>query len=345
MAKATAERVATVGLAVAMTAGLLTSMWLVAAPAAQAASSCTGPSGVTNVSYTAVGVSGTRTIDSLGQNSAPPPVYPGDTVTAHFTVPAQCANEQVSIATYKTTTAQYNAGESQTLSASQTGTFAAGSYSLTAELPGPPGLLTFGPSSMEGALVAQAGDYLSVGYDFTIPGAHPDTTVTILHPVMTFPYRCAANGPVVGSFEPTLPDLTSIDDPAGSSNWFPSGDQNSSLVYQGVISVPDVCHGGQIYLNYSGSFGATFSAQISATIPGGVHFRFHYRDPRAEGHGNVDCADASAPLANSAVCGASWSSTNGVTSTTNYQIDFVTGPVNSTIPPAYDARKIDWTNG
>jgi hypothetical protein len=38
--------------------------------------------------------------------------------------------------------------------------------------------------------------------------------------------------------------------------WYPSGDQHSALVYQGSVSVPNVCGGGQVRLNKGGTFTA-----------------------------------------------------------------------------------------
>jgi hypothetical protein len=42
-------------------------------------------------------------------------------------------------------------------------------------------------------------------------------------------------------------------------NWYPSGDQSSSLVYQGSISVPDVCNGGDVSFQNGGTFTASVS--------------------------------------------------------------------------------------
>ena len=40
-------------------------------------------------------------------------------------------------------------------------------------------------------------------------------------------------------------------------DWYPSGDQSSSLVYQGSITVPDLCNGGDVDLARGGTFTAT----------------------------------------------------------------------------------------
>jgi hypothetical protein len=46
-----------------------------------------------------------------------------------------------------------------------------------------------------------------------------------------------------------------------NKDWYPSGDQHSSLVYQGTITMPDLCGGGRVRLDKGG----TFSADISAS--------------------------------------------------------------------------------
>jgi hypothetical protein len=43
------------------------------------------------------------------------------------------------------------------------------------------------------------------------------------------------------------------------SAWHPSGDQHSPLVYQGSVSVPDVCAGGQVRLDKGGTFTASIT--------------------------------------------------------------------------------------
>ena len=41
--------------------------------------------------------------------------------------------------------------------------------------------------------------------------------------------------------------------------WYPSGDQSSSLVCKGSISVPDVCNGGKVCFQDGGTFTAAIS--------------------------------------------------------------------------------------
>ena len=50
-----------------------------------------------------------------------------------------------------------------------------------------------------------------------------------------------------------MPDATYT---APDSQWYPSGDQHSSLVYQGSISAPNLCGGGKLRLDKGGAFSA-----------------------------------------------------------------------------------------
>jgi hypothetical protein len=43
------------------------------------------------------------------------------------------------------------------------------------------------------------------------------------------------------------------------SKWYPSGDQRSSLVYQGSAATPDACNGGLVRLDKGGTFSAGVS--------------------------------------------------------------------------------------
>jgi hypothetical protein len=88
---------------------------------------------------------------------------------------------------------------------------------------------------------------------------------------VTFQYTCVS-GPGSGSFVVSIPDET-YSDPQNSAAWYPSGDQNSALVYQGSSPVPNVCSGGVVRLQKGG----TFSTIISSTDhTDKVTIRWHY---------------------------------------------------------------------
>jgi len=161
-------------------------------------------------------------------------------------------------------------------------------------------------SSAEGSIKIASGDYVAAGYQFTIPGNHPATTVLVAEATVTITGPCS-NG---GSDALTIPLAAGpYGDPLNSSAWYPNGPlgQDDPASYQGSVTA-SVC-GGSGTLNASA--GAVFSAEVEADQTAApIHIRFHYRDPNAKGHGNVDCQTASSPPAS--VCGASWSGTQSL---------------------------------
>jgi hypothetical protein len=129
---------------------------------------------------------------------------------------------------------------------------------------------------MEGNLPIAAGSTVEAGYDFTMPGSHPDAHVTVTNGTVTVQVTCPDNS--VHPLTIALPTQT-YDDSVNSSAWLPSGDQNSPLVYQGS-AVSSVCgtetgHASQ---------GATFTAEVcSDDAINKVNVRFHYSDDSAGG--------------------------------------------------------------
>jgi len=102
------------------------------------------------------------------------------------------------------------------------------------------------------------GATLAAGYDFTLPGNHNTLTMTVSAAKVTFPVAC------VSAAAPSQPTLTvNLKDQAytiTNDQWYPSGDQSSPLVYQGSVTVPDLCGGGTISLAKGGTFTATLGA-------------------------------------------------------------------------------------
>ncbi len=128
-----------------------------------------------------------------------------------------------------------------------------------------------GPQAMEGDLKVAPGTSLLVGYDFTIPGNHPEATVSFLDGSVTFQATCES-GSAQGTIVVPLA-AASYTDPQDSSAWYPSGDQHSASVYQGSTSIPDLCDGGIVRLKQGG----TLTATIASTDPSHkVNVRWHY---------------------------------------------------------------------
>jgi hypothetical protein len=118
-----------------------------------------------------------------------------------------------------------------------------------------PNSLTMGPQAMEGDLKVSPGTTLEAGYDFTVPGNHASFPLTVNNPQVIFAVRCVSGAtPSAATFTVTMPTQTYS---VTNDQWYPSGDQHSPLVYQGSITVPDLCGGGQLRLNQGGTFTAT----------------------------------------------------------------------------------------
>ena len=122
-----------------------------------------------------------------------------------------------------------------------------------------PGPVSMGPQAMEGNLQVAPGATLKAGYDFTIPGDNNPVTVTFTNPEVTFTNVKCASGTVPTTNTITVPMPTQTYTSTNGGQWFPSGDQSSSLVYQGSIPVPDVCNGGKVSFQKGGTFTATIS--------------------------------------------------------------------------------------
>jgi hypothetical protein len=310
------KKVAIGSSAVVMAAALSFSVpWTAAASAATNSSPCAKSAGVQNVTYTITTPNHTvTTVTELKGNVA----Y-GDTVTANFGVPAGCAGEQVSLASYDSGFPITDLADQQ-LYSSDSNTFGANGGSLTVHVvpaPTTSGVLTLS-GSMEGNLPVKPGDTLRTGYDFTIPGAHPAETVYVSGVEVTLTVDCPD-----GSTEPiaiSLPNQV-YQVPAGSSDWYPSGDQSSSLVYQGSFQVPATsCGGATGHAPKGANFVATFSSTVTSNP---INVRFHYADNTA----------------------GSWSGTPHINppSPPNWQLDFVTGPVLT--PPTYRDAFIEGATG
>lgn len=120
-----------------------------------------------------------------------------------------------------------------------------------------PGSLTMGPQAMEGDLKVAPGTTLKAGYDFTVPGNSSSFSLTVNSPQVVFAVSCVSGAtPSSPTFTVSMPTTTYS---VTNSQWYPSGDQSSPLVYEGSVTVPDLCGGGQLRLNHGGTFTASVS--------------------------------------------------------------------------------------
>jgi hypothetical protein len=102
---------------------------------------------------------------------------------------------------------------------------------------------------------ARHGATLQAGYDFTLPGNTKSLTMTVSAAQVTFAVACVS-GATPSASTITVP-LSDQAYQITNDQWYPSGDQSSPLVYQGSVTVPDLCGGGKISLAKGGTFTAT----------------------------------------------------------------------------------------
>ena len=110
---------------------------------------------------------------------------------------------------------------------------------------------------MQGDLKVAPGATLKAGYSFTLPGNKSSLSVTFNNPKVVFVVRCVSGRtPSASTLTVNMPDQTySVLD----ARWLPSGNQQSSSVYQGSISMPNLCAGGNVRLDKGGVFSAGVS--------------------------------------------------------------------------------------
>jgi hypothetical protein len=125
-----------------------------------------------------------------------------------------------------------------------------------------PGQVSMGPQAMEGNLKVADGGTVKAGFDFTIPGDNNPVTVTFTDPEVTFNDLVCANGSTPAQTTLTTSPVSPLTyTSTNGGDWFPSGVQSSSLVYQLSLTVPsNECPSG---VDVSFQKGGTFTATIS----------------------------------------------------------------------------------
>jgi len=107
----------------------------------------------------------------------------------------------------------------------------------------------------DGRPPASRGTTLKAGYDFTLPGNHNSLMMTVSAAQLTFAVSCVSGAtPSASTFTVTMSAQVYQ---VTNDQWYPSGDQSSPLVYQGSVTVPDLCSGGALDLAKGGTFSAT----------------------------------------------------------------------------------------
>ena len=137
------------------------------------------------------------------------------------------------------------------------------------------GTLVTNRQAMDGDLKVAQGSTMSVGYDFTIPHQHGATNVGFTGASVEFNVTCTAGTPSSPSLTVAIPDQTYVD-PAGSSAWYPSGDQTSALTFQGLATVPTCSDpSGLVRFQQGGIFSTDVVSDVSGVV---VNIRWHYKD-------------------------------------------------------------------
>ena len=117
-----------------------------------------------------------------------------------------------------------------------------------------------GPQDMEGDQKLAPGTTMNVGYDFNVPGNHPSLFFTVTNAQVVFTMTCVSGAtPTSSTFNATMAPQTYN---ATNAQWYPSGDQSSSLVYQGSDTVPPVCGTNPATDTVRFQKGGTFSATL-----------------------------------------------------------------------------------
>ena len=147
---------------------------------------------------------------------------------------------------------------------------------VTVGLAGPAAATSLTPPGGGESFNIHPGDSFRVGYDFTIPGNNQPVTVKFANLKAVVNFTCATGAS--GSFTIPMPNYVAT---VSDSQWYPSGDQHSSLVYQGSVTAPNGCGNGQaMHQNHI----AVFTGDVTSS-PSGVnlHYRFHDVDNNASG--------------------------------------------------------------
>lgn len=220
------------------------------------------PSGTSNISET-VSVNGTKVVSktftltgSAGSDTVAISAASGDTVSANATWTADGGGSASLTQQVTGCSAPCPQGTKANFRWHYSANGSSGSWSGTKTVICP-GSLTQGPQAMEGDLKVSPGTTLEAGYDFTVPGNKASFSLTVTNPQVVFTVNCVS-GATPSSSTLTVPMPTTTYSVI-NDQWIPSGDQHSPLVYQGSITVPDLCGGGQLRLNQGGTFTASVS--------------------------------------------------------------------------------------
>jgi serine protease AprX len=139
--------------------------------------------------------------------------------------------------------------------------------------------------SLGNDLAISPGDRIKAGDSFTMPGTHPQATITSLGDEVVVPVSCTPEGAPTGWITVGI-DSGPYNLAQNSSATVPTSDVTSPAGFEGTTVAPDLCAGGLMY-----SRSASYSAEITSTDTNDpVQVKFHYVDATTPA-GNKHCLE------------------------------------------------------
>lgn len=156
---------------------------------------------------------------------------------------------------------------------------------------------------MNGAETLAPGTTVYGGYDF---GDVSGATTQFLSATLVLDLSCKSGTASPSTVTISFPNQAYVDDNENSEGWVPSGEQSSSLTYQGSVVIPSACPGADVIVGQPNA--GPFTAEVQSTNTStSIGVRFHY--------------GLASDFSSNGGTGTSWSATKSVVP------DPITGPI------------------
>lgn len=168
------------------------------------------------------------------------------------------------------------------------------------------GQVTSSPQDPGGSHQIQPGNWLSAGYDITMPGGHSDATIHVVSASVSVDVSCDGRTRW-GSITVSLPnEVYSI--AAGDNHWYATEKSDQYTSYQGAAHAPNVCSGGVITELHDGGLGVVGRATLqSNNTTNNIQIRFHLFDAATNAnHVDIDCGSQSSNPSGGGMCNEPW---------------------------------------
>ncbi len=154
------------------------------------------------------------------------------------------------------------------------------------------------------------GDYVSMGWTISLPGAHPATSVTVSDIVATIPLDCEARGQHSRPVNLVIQaPQTTVALPLNDNAWHATASPALAQAYQAKVLVGELCPRGALEPHGK----ATYAAKLVSTdTKDPFALRFHSVDARTnlvrfgEPNPNTDCTSIVQNPTGVAQCNAAW---------------------------------------